>query len=69
MLKAAKLRHGKKRKDSISSLKPGSRSFGVLLSVLKEGKSVILPLFNDLEMLSFASDKSVLQLIKPFYEL
>ena len=58
ILKAAKLAYANKRKDSISSLKLGSQSFGVLLIV-----------FSKKEMLFFASDEIVLQLIKLFYEL
>ena len=48
-------------KESITSQKFGSCDFlGIASSVLNKGKSAILPLFNGLEVLSFASDKAKL---------
>ena len=51
----------KKTKESITSQKLGSHDFcRIADSVLNKGKSAILPLFNDLEELSSASDKAKL---------
>ena len=61
VLEAAKLAYAKKTKKSITSQKLGSRDFWQIAnSVLKKGKSVILPQFNGLEVLSSASDKAKL---------
>ena len=61
VLEAAKLAYASKTKDSITSQKPGSRDFWQIAnSVLNKGKSAIPPLFNGLELLSFASDKAKL---------
>ena len=58
VLEAAKLVYANKTKESITSQKPGSRDFWrIANSVLNKGKSAILPLFNDSEVLSSASDK------------
>ena len=58
VLEAAKLAYANKTKDSITSEKLGSRDFWqIASSVLSKGKSAIAPLFNDLELLSSASDK------------
>ena len=51
----------KQKSESITSQKLGSRDFWTIAnSVLNNGKSVILPLFNGLEVLSSASDKAKL---------
>ena len=61
VLEAAKLAYANKTKESITSQKLGSRDFWrIANSVLNKGKSVIPPLFNGLEVLSFASDKAKL---------
>ena len=61
VLEAAKLPYVKKTKESITSQKLGSHDFcRIADSVLNKGKSAILPLFNDLEVLSSASDKAKL---------
>ena len=53
--------HVHKTKQSISSQKLGSWTFGELpISVLKKVKSAILPLFSDPEVFSSASDKAKL---------
>ena len=49
------------KKESITSQKPGSHNFWQIAnSVLNKGKSAIPPLFNNLEVLSSASDKAKL---------
>ena len=59
VLEAAKLAYGNKTKGSITSQKLGSRDFWRIANkILSKGKSAILPLFNDREVLSFASDKA-----------
>ena len=61
VFEAAKLAYANKTKESITSQKLGSRDFWrIANSVLNKGKSVIPPLFNGLEVLSFASDKAKL---------
>ena len=61
VLKAAKLAYANKTKDSITSLKLGSRDFWRIANcVLNKGKSAIPPLVNDLEVLYSASDKAKL---------
>ena len=56
-----KLAYADKTKQSITSYKLGSRNFWRIAdSVLNKGKSAIPPLFNDLEVLSSASDKAKL---------
>ena len=46
------------KQESITSQKLGSRDFwGIANSVLNKGKSAIPPLFNNLEVLSSASEK------------
>ena len=57
----AKLAYANKTKQSITSHKLGSRNFWRIAdSVLNKGKSAIPPLFNDVEVLSSASDKAKL---------
>ena len=57
----AKLAYANKTKESITSQKLGSCNFwGIANSVLNKGKSARPPLFNDLEVLSSASDKAKL---------
>ena len=59
VLKAAKLACANKTKESITSQKLGSHDFWQIAnSVLNKGKSAIPPLFNSLEVLSFASDNA-----------
>ena len=59
VLEAAKLAHAHKTKEFIFSQKLGSRGFWQFAnSVLNKGKTAIPPLFNSLEVLSFASDKA-----------
>ena len=61
VLEAAKLAYATKTKDPITSQKLGSRDFWrIANSALNKGKSAILPLFNGLEVLSFAFDKAKL---------
>ena len=61
VLEAAKLAYTNKTKESITSQKLGSHDFWQIAnSVLNKGKSAIPPLFNDLEVLSSASDKAKL---------
>ena len=49
------------KQESITSQKLGSQDFWrIAISVLNKGKSAIPPLFNNLEMLSSASDKAKL---------
>ena len=61
VLEAAKLAYANKTKESITSQKLGSRDFWrISNSVLNKGKSAIPPLFNGLEVLSYASDKAKL---------
>ena len=61
ILEAAKLAYANKTKESIISQKPSSWGFWQIAnSVLSKGKSAIPPLFNDLEVLSSASDKAKL---------
>ena len=61
VLEAAKIAYANKTKESISSQKLGSQDcWQIANSVLNKGKSAIPPLFNGLEVLSSASDKSKL---------
>ena len=61
VLEAAKLARANKTEESITSQKLGSHDFWrIASSVLKKGKSAILPLFNGPEVLSSASDKAKL---------
>ena len=61
VLEAAKLAYANKTKESITSQKLGSRDFWrIANSVLNKGKSAIPPLFNNLEVLSSASDQAKL---------
>ena len=58
VFEAAKLAYANKIKESITSKKLGYQDFSQITnSVLNKGKSAIPPLFNSLEVLSFASDK------------
>ena len=60
VLEAAKLAYANITKEFITSQKLGSQDFWrIASSVLNKGKSVIPPLFNDLEVLSSASDKTI----------
>ena len=59
VFEAAKLAYANKAKESITSQKLGSHDFWrIANSVLNKGKSAIPPLFNGLEMLSSASNKT-----------
>ena len=61
VLEAAKLAYATKTKESITFQKLSPRYFWQIAnSVLNKGKSVILPLFNGLEVLSSASNKAKL---------
>ena len=61
ILEAAKLAHATKTKESITSQKLGSRDFWrIVNSVLNKSKYAIPALFNDLELLSYASEKAKL---------
>ena len=61
VLEAAKPAYDNKTKETITSQKLGSWVFWQNVnSVLNKGKSAIPPLFNDLEVLSSASDKAKL---------
>ena len=61
VLEAGKLAYANKTKESITSKKLGSHDFWrIANSVLNEGKSAILPLFNGPEVLSSPSDKTKL---------
>ena len=61
VLEAAKLAYATKTKETITSQKLGSQGiWGIASSVLNKGKSTIPPQFNDLKMLSSASDKAKL---------
>ena len=61
VLEAAKIAYANKTKGSIISQKVDSHDFWQIAnSVLNKGKSAIPPLFNGLEVLSFASDKAKL---------
>ena len=61
VLEAAKLACANQTKESITSKKLGSGDFWrIANSALNKGKSAIPPLFNDPEVLSFASDKAKL---------
>ena len=61
VLETAKLTYANKTKESITSQKPGSCEFWQMAdSVLNKGKSAILPLYNDPEVLSSTSDKEKL---------
>ena len=61
VLEAAKVAYANKTKESITSQKLGSCDFWQIAnSVLTKGKSATPPLFNDLEVLSSASDKAKL---------
>ena len=67
VLEAAKLAYATKTKEFIISQKLGSRDFWQIAnSVLNKGKSAIPPLFNGLEVLSSASDKTKLFAAKNF---
>ena len=60
-LEAAELAYANKTKESITFQKLGSQNFWQIAnSVLNKGKSPIPPLFNEPEVLSFASDKEKL---------
>ena len=59
VLEVAKLAYATKTKESITSLKLGSRDFRrIVKSVLNKGKSAIPPLFNGSEVLSSTSDNA-----------
>ena len=59
VLEAVKLAHANKTKESTTTQKLVSWDiWGIASSVLNKGKFAILPLFNDLEVLSSASDKA-----------
>ena len=59
VLEGAKLAYVNTTKESITSQKLGSYDFWrIANSVLNKGKSAIPPLFNDPEVLSFASHKA-----------
>ena len=61
VLEAAKLAYANKTKESITSLKLGSRDFWrIANSVLNKGKSAIPPLFNRPQVLSSGTDKAKL---------
>ena len=61
VLKAAKLAYGNKTKESTTFQKLGCWDFWrISNNVLNKDKSVIHPLFNNKEMLPFASDKAKL---------
>ena len=61
VLEAAEPAYANKTKEPITSPKLGSWDFWrIANSVLNEGKSVIPPLFNGLELLCSASDKTIL---------
>ena len=61
VLQSAKLAYANKTKESIISQKLGSHDFWQIAnSVLNKGRSAILPLFNDPEVLCSASDKAKL---------
>ena len=61
VLEAAKIAYANKTKGSIISQKVDSHDFWQIANiVLNKGKSAIPPLFNGLEVLSFASDKAKL---------
>ena len=67
-LEAVKLAYANKTKESITSQKLGSTDFWQIAnSVLSKGKSAIPPLFNKLEVLSSASDKT--KLLKTFLRI
>ena len=59
VIEAAKFVYATKTKESTTSQKLSSQDFWQITnSVLNKGKSAIPPLFNDLEVLSSASDKA-----------
>ena len=61
ILEAAKLAYANKANESITSQKLSSHDFWqIASSLLNKVKSAIPPLFNDLEVLSSASDKAKL---------
>ena len=61
VLEAAKLAYTNKTKECITSQKLGSHDFWrIANSVLNKGKSAIPPLFNGLEVMFSASDKTKL---------
>ena len=61
VVKAAKLANANETERFITSQKPGSQDFlPIANSVLNKDRSAILPLFNDPDMLSFASDQAKL---------
>ena len=61
VLEGAKFAYATKTKESIISQKLGPWDFWqIAYGVLNKGKSAILPLLNDLEVLSSASDKTKL---------
>ena len=58
VLEATKFAYANKTKASITSQELGSLDFSQIAnSVLNKGKSAMPPLFNSLEVLSFASDQ------------
>ena len=57
VLEAAKLAYANKTKESITSQNLALQTWQIANSVLNKGKSAIPPLFNSLEVLSFASDQ------------
>ena len=67
VLEAAKLAHAHKTKEFIFSQKLGSRGFWQFAnSVLNQSKTALPPLFNSLEVLSFASDKAKSKVFFPW---
>ena len=61
VLEAAKLAHATKTRDSMTSQKLGSRDFWrIVSSVSDKSKYAIPALFNDLKLLSYASEKAKL---------
>ena len=61
VLKAVKLAYANKKKDSTTSQKRSSQDFWQIANrVLSKGKSAIPTLFNDLEVLSSATDQAKL---------
>ena len=70
VLEAGKFAYANKTKESITSNKFGSQDcWRIGNTVLNKGKSAIPPLFNNLEVLSSASDKAKLFAEKFFQEL
>ena len=60
VLEAAKLAYATKPRQSITSQKLGSDFWRIGNSLFNKSKSAILPLFNDLEVLSSVFDKAKL---------